>query len=137
MNYFCVPIKIIQRTELLLLLKLVLTPNWYYIKLHSMINTDYHYMVDFAMPDVLNEEFMNLVPFQRSAVNKLFMEGKLLNYALSLENSRLWAVFSANSELEVMDMISDLPLTPFMKVEISLLTFYNTMYPKMPEFSKN
>ena len=102
-----------------------------------MINTDYHYMVDFAMPDVLNEEFMNLVPFQRSAVNKLFMEGKLLNYALSLENSRLWAVFSANSELDVMDMISDLPLTPFMKVEISLLTFYNTMYPKMPEFSKN
>jgi len=94
-------------------------------------------MVDFSMPDILNEEFMNLVPFQRSAVNKLFMEGKLLNYALSLENSRLWAVFSANSEMEVMDMIADLPLTPFMKVEISLLTFYNTMYPKMPEFSKN
>jgi len=51
-----------------------------------MINTEYHYMVDFSMPDILNEEFMNLVPFQRSAVNKLFMEGKLLNYALSLEN---------------------------------------------------
>ena len=102
-----------------------------------MINTDYHYMVDFTMPEVLDEEFMNLVPFQRSAVNKLFMEGKLLNYALSLENSRLWAVFSANSELDVMDMLTDLPLTPFMKVEISLLTFYNTMYPKMPEFSKN
>lgn len=102
-----------------------------------MINTEYQYMVDFTLPDVLSEEFINLIPYQRSAVNKLLLEGKIVNYALSLENSKLWAVFNANSELEVMDILADLPLTPFLKTEISLLTFYNTIYPKMPEFSKN
>ena len=88
------------------------------------MNQEYHFMVDFTLPEVLSDEFMELIPYQRAAVNKLFLEGKLVNYALSLENSKLWAVFNANSEMEVMDMITDWPLTEFMKVNISILTFY-------------
>ena len=102
-----------------------------------MINTEYHYMVDFRLPSVLPQDFMDLVPFQRMAINKLFEEGKLVNYALSLENLKLWAIFSANSELQVMDMISDLPLTPYMQVEISLLTSYNDAPTDVPKFSMN
>jgi muconolactone delta-isomerase len=98
---------------------------------------EYNYMVDFKLPNILSEEFMDLVPFQRIAVNKLIEEGKIVSYALSLENSRLWGIFSANSELGVMDILSDLPLTPFMKVEISLLTFYNDTKTQVPKFSLN
>lgn len=94
-------------------------------------------MVDFSLPDVLTEDFMTMIPYQRAAINRFFSEGKLVNYALSLENSKLWAVFSANSEMEVMDMIADLPLTSFMNVEISMLTFYNTKNPEVPDFSMN
>ena len=101
------------------------------------MNQEYHFMVDFTLPDVLSDEFMELIPYQRAAVNKLFVEGKLVNYALSLENSKLWAVFNANSELEVMDMITDWPLTEFMKVNISILTFYNTLEPQAFHFSMN
>ncbi len=102
-----------------------------------MINTEYHYMVDFQLPDNITTEFMDLVPYQRMVVNKLFEEGKIVSYALSLENSKLWGIFSANSELEVMDIISDLPLTPFMKVDICLLTFYNDSKTSTPKFSLN
>ena len=98
---------------------------------------EYQYMVDFKLPSILSEEFMDLVPFQRLAVNKLFEEGKIVSYALSHENSRLWGIFVANSELQVMDVLSDLPLTPFMKVEISLLTFYNDTKTQVPKFSLN
>lgn len=101
------------------------------------MNTDYQYMVDFTLPAVLSEEFMGLIPYQRAAINRFFSEGKLLNYSLSLESSKLWAVFQANSEMDVMDMIADLPLTPFMTTEISMLTFYNTMEPNIPDFSLN
>ncbi len=94
-------------------------------------------MVDFQLPSVLPQDFMDLVPLQRAAVNELFKQGKLVNYALSLENLKLWAIFSANSELEIMDLISDLPLTPYMKVEISLLTFYNDTPTDVPKFSMN
>ena len=102
-----------------------------------MINTEYQFMVNFKLPNTLTQDFMDLVPFQRMAINKLFEEGNLVNYALSLENSKLWAVFSAKSELEVMDMIADLPLTPYMKVEINMLTFYNDAKTQIPKFSMN
>ena len=98
---------------------------------------DYQFMVDFTLPETLSEEFMSLIPYQRAVINKFFKEGKMLNYALSLENSRLWAVFNANSELEVMEYLADLPLTAYMEVEISMLTSYNSTEPAMPHFSLN
>lgn len=95
------------------------------------------YMVDFTLPQDLSEEFVSRIPQQRKAVNHLLNEGKILNYALSLENAKLWAVFAAPSEAELMELISSLPLTRFMKVRISELTFYNAAQSLSPIFSVN
>lgn len=103
----------------------------------KQMNYEYQYMVDFTLPEVLTEEFMSLIPYQRARVNQFFSEGKLVNYALSLEESKLWAVFNANSELDVMELIAEMPLTKFMQVRVSMLTFYNTSQERMPAFSMN
>ena len=95
------------------------------------------YMVDFTLPTELPEEFVNNIPRQRAAVNRLLGEGKILNYALSLENSKLWVVFSASSEAVLMEMVQKLPLTRYMKVRISELTFYNASNPMSAAFSVN
>jgi len=95
------------------------------------------YMVDFTLPPDLPEEFVSRIPRQRAAVNRLLSEGKVLNYALSLENAKLWAVFSVESEAELMELISELPLTPYMKVRISELTVYNTAAAITPMYSMN
>ncbi len=95
------------------------------------------YMVDFTMPQDLPEEFVERIPHQRAAVNRLLHEGKILNYALSLENSKLWAVFTASSETELMQLLQRLPLTRYMKVKVSELTFYNAAHPFTPAFSMN
>ncbi|MFN4253503.1 MAG: muconolactone Delta-isomerase family protein [Saprospiraceae bacterium] len=95
------------------------------------------YMVDFTLPDHLSNDFIGTIPQQRNVVSRLFSEGKLLNYALSLENSKLWAIFSAESEADLMEMISDLPLSRYMKVRISELTFYNAVQAMPPAFSVN
>ena len=86
------------------------------------MNTDYQYMVDFTFNKTLSEEFFDLIPYQRIMVNKFFQQGKLINYALSIEKAKVWAIFNANSESEVRQMISKLPLIKFMEVEISLLS---------------
>lgn len=95
------------------------------------------YMVDFTLPTHLSDEFIGLIPQQRAAVNRLLGQGKLLNYALSLENSRLWAVFSVSSEAELMELISTLPLTRYMKVRVSELTFFQAAHAFAPAFSFN
>lgn len=102
-----------------------------------MENSMMQYMVDFTLPTELPEDFVNSIPRQRAAVNRLLGEGKILNYALSLENSKLWVVFSASSEAELMEMVQRLPLTRYMKVRVSELTFYNASNPYSPAFSVN
>jgi len=101
------------------------------------MGAEYQFLVDFTLPDSLDEEFMDLIPYQRAMVNRLFKDGILMNYALSLESSRMWAVVNAQSEMEVQAIIADLPLTEFMNVEINMLTFYNSMQPVTPDFSMN
>lgn len=95
------------------------------------------YMVVFSLPQPLDEAFISRIPQQRQAVNKLLHEGKILHYALSLETSKLWAAFSAHSEAELMELISSLPLTRYMKVHISELTFFHSAQPFAPAFSVN
>lgn len=102
-----------------------------------MDNSIIQYMVDFTLPSELSETFIQLIPEQRSTVNRLMSEGKIMNYALSLENSKLWAVFSVDSEAELMDLISTLPLSRYMKVKFYELTFFNASHPFIPSFSVN
>lgn len=103
----------------------------------SMDNNLTQYMVDFTLPTDLPEEFVNKIPEQRSMVNRLLNEGKILNYALSLENSKLWVVFAAASEADLMEIVHRLPLTRYMKVRVSELTFYNSVHAFVPAFSVN
>jgi hypothetical protein len=98
---------------------------------------EYQFMVDFTLPKVLSEDFLRQIPHQRARVNKLFRDGKLVNYALSLDNSKIWAIVCANSELDVLQLISQLPLSRYMQYRINLLTFYNAVNADAPVFSVN
>lgn len=95
------------------------------------------YMVDFSLPEILSKDFMDEIPYQRAKVNRLFREGILVNYALSLEKSKMWAIIKADSVAEVFETIDELPLTRFMDVDVSPLTFFNTINEKLPIFSMN
>lgn len=94
------------------------------------------YMADFDFPINITERFLDLIAVQRSVVNQYFREGKLASYAISFERGKLWAVFNAASEFEVMEMLADFPLTAFMGVEITMLNQFDRQYLE-PAFSKN
>lgn len=98
--------------------------------------TAQHFMVDFSLPKEPSATFLDLVPYQEAVISDYLSKGKLVNYAVSLEKSKMWAVFSASSEVEVLEMLIDFPLTKYMQVEISLLHQYNSNA-YAPSFSMN
>lgn len=93
-------------------------------------------MVEFDLPDVFTEEFMALIPRQRYMVNQLMMEGAILSYSLSEDRSTLWAVMSAESEMELLDTIERLPLADYMSHQVKELMFHNAASAVM-QFSLN
>ncbi len=102
-----------------------------------MANEMYQFMVDFTMPNILSDRFTNRIPEQRAIVNQYFADGKLVSYCVSLEKSKVWAIFNAETEEEVRTLISLLPLTRFMSFDICPLAFYNVQTTKVPSFSVN
>lgn len=99
--------------------------------------TENYYMVDMRLPDVLDRELMSLVPEQRIYVNRLFQAGKLVTYSLSLEKGRLWAILRADSNLEVLELLSTMPISPHVESDISPLTFHQAASFVAPRFSVN
>lgn len=85
----------------------------------------YQYMVAFTLHNRIEEELMKLLPYQASAVRRYFSQGKLLNYAFSVEKSKAWAIFSASSVKEVLQMVMEFPITKFTNYEISELSHYD------------
>lgn len=102
-----------------------------------MENGQTQYMVVFTLPQPLNNDFVSCIPQQRQVVNQLLQEGRILQYSLSMESSQLWVICAADSEAELMELISTLPLTDFMEVRISELTFSHSANAFSPVFSVN
>lgn len=82
-------------------------------------------MVEFDVYYRVDGEFESLIPKQRNAISTLFENGKLLAYSLSKERTKLWGVFMADSESELVNIIEQLPLTPYMDYDYNELLFHN------------
>ena len=94
------------------------------------------FMVEFELPPVLTEEFIRLIPRQREYVNYLMAEGKIQSYSLAVDRSRLWVVFSAETEFEVLETVSQFPLHEYLIPKVSELAFHNS-HSQVLQFSLN
>ncbi len=87
------------------------------------------YIADISLPEVISQDFISLIPLQRLQVGILMKSGRLTNYALSIDRSKLWAIFIGNSEEEVHNIINIFPLRKYMEVQLHELAFHE--YPQL------
>lgn len=84
-----------------------------------------NFMIEFELPDELDENFMTLIPEQRIVVNQMMGDGIIKSYSLAMDRSVLWVVLEADSEFEVMEIIAQMPLSDYLHPYISELMFHN------------
>lgn len=94
------------------------------------------YHVEFTLPDPMPARFIQLIPEQRAMVKKMMEQRVLRSYALSLDRSRMWCIFAANSEFDLLEEVSRLPLSQYLTPRISELMFHNSAE-MMLSFSMN
>ncbi|HKK79139.1 MAG TPA: muconolactone Delta-isomerase family protein [Phaeodactylibacter sp.] len=83
------------------------------------------FMVEFDLPASFDEEFMALIPRQRYVINSMLAEGRVKAYSLAMDRSKLWAIMTGETEFEIMENISQMPLSDYMEPHISELMFHN------------
>jgi len=86
----------------------------------------------------LTEDTAAIIPLHREHINKLFSEGRMLSYSVSVHRNFIWCVVNAEDEQEAMGMVLLFPLYPCL-VEISChpLLFHNTLPATLPGISLN
>ena len=95
------------------------------------------YMVEIHLPAVMSEAFTAKIHAQRKKINEMLEQGRMMSYALSDDYAKLWCVVKAESEFEVMSLVSEFPLIDFMDPKISKLMFNNVVALRLPMFSLN
>jgi len=85
------------------------------------------YMVEFQIPTPLPEELESMIPEQRVAVHDLFMEEKLLTYTLAMDRHKLWAIFIAEDESELEELIHRMPMSQYLHYDYGQIMFHETV----------
>jgi len=85
------------------------------------------YIVEFDIIDPYDPVLYAQIPDQRVAVNQLFTTGKLVMYTLTMDRSKLWAIFVVSAESELLNLIDSLPLSQYMDYQYKELMFHQSI----------
>ena len=95
------------------------------------------YLFQFELPE-FTQEITAVIPKHREHINKLFAEGRILSYSVSIHRNLIWCVINAEDEQEAMEMVLAFPLYPqFTDVVCHPLLFHNTIPTAIPGISLN
>lgn len=94
------------------------------------------YLVEFDIPQPLPDYLVDMIPQQREAMDELFADARLLSYAVTLDRTKVFAVFLAYDMDELIESINRLPMTIYMEYHIRELMFHNTVH-MVPSMSLN
>lgn len=94
------------------------------------------YMVYFDVPTPTPEYILDLIPDQHAALNNLFAEGIVLSYSVAADRTKVFALFTADHEEELIQHIERLPMSPYMDYDFKELMMHNVVY-HIPAMSLN
>lgn len=95
------------------------------------------FMADINLPLEQGEDFMEKIPEQRSRVDKLMDDGKIANYAVSMDRRKLWVLIEANDIHEAEIIVQSFPILEEIDYTISELLFNQRAILDIPNFSLN
>ncbi len=96
-----------------------------------------NYMVDIELPEIVGEEFFQLIPDQRAYINRMMREGVISNYSLSTDRNKLWVVINVISLAEVRHIVARFPIFYYIRYTIHDLLIHDSSDATMPQLWLN
>ncbi|MDP4711891.1 MAG: hypothetical protein NWR67_13620 [Saprospiraceae bacterium] len=89
------------------------------------------FMVTLQLQPAPIEQFVQLLPYQQTVIQRFTAEGKLLHYALSLDSHAIWMVFHAEDPREIPHWITSFPICRACQWQIHPLQNFNIPQKKL------
>ncbi len=90
------------------------------------------YLFQIELPP-FSEELVAVIPMHRLAIDKMFAEGRILSYSVSMNRNMIWCVLNTEDEAQAMEKVLSMPLYSFfIDVTCTPLLFHNTLPSSLP-----
>ncbi|MDX2196521.1 MAG: hypothetical protein NW207_08890 [Cytophagales bacterium] len=97
----------------------------------------YQFIAIVTLPDVLEDDFNNLMPEQRLYIDELMHNGVVTGYSLSLDRSMLWVTLATSSKKKAQKALDGFPIREYIQYELVELMFHNSASFMFPALSLN
>ncbi|OHX65443.1 hypothetical protein [Flammeovirga pacifica] len=95
------------------------------------------FIVEIILPEVLDQELIDLLPSQYQEIGEMMNEGIISSFMLSDNAQRAWITIDATSEEEVDNILAAFKLYDFVDMKIMELSIAEMASPTVPTFSLN
>ncbi len=96
-----------------------------------------YFMVEVLLPQPMEDEFFSLIPRHRKMVNDLIERGIINSYTVDENRKKIWILFSASEESEVMAHLKKLPIFSLVETEIFKLFIADGDIFRLPKVNLN
>lgn len=83
-----------------------------------------HFLISCPLPLLAREENQQITVAQEVAVDRMLLAGQLLQYAVSEDDGRWWAILTAQTEWHARQIAATLPWCSTEELQISELSFF-------------
>lgn len=94
-------------------------------------------MVTLSFPGIATDDFLALIPRQRSMIVKLLSNGKLANFSLNESRTSAWMVVNAKSTADVEKMMERFPMYEYFEYKIERLIMHDSAFVGLPKVVLN
>jgi hypothetical protein len=84
------------------------------------------YMIDIDLPDVMDQEFMRLIPYQRTTISRMMKQGIISNYSLSFDRKKLWIIMNAETLKDINLKLATFPIYGYIHFTIYSLLMHES-----------
>jgi outer membrane protein assembly factor BamD (BamD/ComL family) len=95
------------------------------------------FMAEIDLPAKKTEQFLKLIPLQRSFVERMFQRGIITSYALAIDRTKIWVTFATSTQEEAEAVIRKFPITEYISYKMHELAFRNSLSNLIPAVSLN
>lgn len=96
------------------------------------------FVVTLRLPDVLEDDFIALIPRHRAFISRLMEENVIESYAISADRTRGWVTMNGQNAGAIRAVVEQFPLYRFLRgVEIDELFIFDSRASRFPAISLN
>jgi len=95
------------------------------------------YFIEINFPTSFDDDFKMLIPRQRDIIELMIDKGIIVDFAVSLDDGKMWVAIIAGSENDARDMIKEFPIYRFITYKIHKISLHKGLNFAVPQFSLN